>query len=332
LVKIVNDDCSDMDTKTMIADQTVFGWEVYIATFVVWIICYFCMWKGVNSSSYVVWVTVPLPICFIVIMVINNLMLEGAGRGVDMYLKGYNAAGEPPNYMEKLSQGAMWSEACGQIFFSLGICMGSMTSYASYNPIDKPIIKDAFIIGLCNSTISFIAGFAVFAIVGYLIEIDSPVTGEKGSIGLAFIAYPAAIETLPWKNLWSFILSITLFMLGIDSAFSMLEAASTVIQDHPNFKETPRKLIALFLVVLGAILSIFFCFNWGFTLFDVIDHYLNVYLMLLLGTMECFGVGWIYELIEVREKGQSAKTSTTILFAGYWALSLIIPPISIFVL
>lgn len=100
MVKIVNDDCSDMDTKTMIADKTVFGWEVYIATFVVWVICYFCMWKGVNSSSYVVWVTVPLPIAFIIVMVINNLMLEGAGFGVEMYLKGTKSNGDPPNYLE----------------------------------------------------------------------------------------------------------------------------------------------------------------------------------------------------------------------------------------
>ena len=57
----------------------------------------------------------------------------------------------------------------------------------------------------------------------------------------------------------------------------------------------PRKLSALFLCILGAMCSAVFCFNWGFTLFDVVDHYLNVYLMLLLGTLECFAVGWIYE-------------------------------------
>ena len=65
IAKTVNDDCSDMDTSNVIADSTVFGWEVYLATLGVWILVYFIMWKGVNSSSYVVWVTVPLPIFFI---------------------------------------------------------------------------------------------------------------------------------------------------------------------------------------------------------------------------------------------------------------------------
>ena len=111
-----------------------------------------------------------------------------------------------------------------------------MTSYSSFNPMEKPIIGDAFKIAFINSGISFFAGFAVFSVVGYLQGIGSPVAAKTASIGLAFIAYPAAIETLPGSNGWAFILAITLFTLGIDSAFSLLEAASTVMQDSPTFK------------------------------------------------------------------------------------------------
>ena len=223
----------------------------------------------------------------------------------------------------------MWGEACGQIFFSLGICMGSMTSYASFNPIDKPIIGDAFQIAFTNSGISFVAGFAVFSVVGYLIEIGSPVADKTASIGLAFIAYPAAIETLPGSNGWAFILAITLFTLGIDSAFSMLEAATTVMQDSPMFKNFPRKLIALILVSVGAVGSIFFSFNWGFTYFDVVDHFLNVYLMLLLGILETFGAGWIYEMKEIVAKGRGHRLAVIILFVSYWVPLILLGPISI---
>ena len=177
--------------------------------------------------------------------------------------------------------------------------MGVMTSYASYNPVDKPIIGDACKVAFGNSAFSFFAGFAVFSVVGYLVGIGSPVADKTASIGLAFVAYPAAIETMPAPNLWSFILSVTLFTLGIDSSFSMLEACATVMQDSPLFKKWPRKVIALFLVFLGCIGSIFFCFNWGFTFFDVVDNYLNVYLMLVLGVLETMGAAWVYEAAEV---------------------------------
>merc|ERR1719464_2039534 len=183
--------------------------------------------------------------------------------------------------------------------------MGTMTSYSSYNDKHKPIIGDAFRIAITNSFISFMAGFAVFSTVGYLVGANSPVASKTASIGLAFIAYPAAIETMPGPNFWSFILGITLFTLGIDSAFSMLEAASTVMQDSPQFRKWPQKVIALFLVSLGALCSLAFSFNWGFTLFDVVDNYLNVYLMLLVGVLETMGVGWIYEFGQVYGKGKN---------------------------
>jgi SNF family Na+-dependent transporter len=65
-------------------------------------------------------------------------------------------------------QAGVWADAAGQIFFSIGVCMGIMTSYGSYNKVDKPIIMDNMIIAISNSMFSFVAGFAVWSIVGYL--------------------------------------------------------------------------------------------------------------------------------------------------------------------
>ena len=96
-------------------------------------------------------------------------------------------------------------------------------------------------------------------------------------------------------NFWAILFGFTLFFLGIDSSFSMLEATATVLHDTAFGRETPRKLTALILCVSGALCSLVFCFDWGFTAFDVVDHYLNVYLMLLLGVLECFAAAWVYE-------------------------------------
>ena len=330
IAKTINEDCSELDTSSVISSTSIFGWEVYLSTLAVWIIVYFIMWKGVNSSSYVVWITVPLPCFFIFVMIMNGLTLENADAGIRMYLKGYDAEGNPPDIGSKIGDGKMWAQACGQIFFSLGICMGTMTSYSSFNDVNKPIIGDAFRIALTNSGISFCAGFAVFSVVGYLIGIGSPVSDKTASIGLAFVAYPAAIETMPAPNLWAFILAVTLFTLGIDSAFSMLEAASTAMQDSPMFKGWSRKVIALMLCVLGSICSIFFSFNWGFTFFDVVDNYLNVYLMLVIGVLETMGAAWVYEAAQIFEKGRNYKISLIVLAASYWSGAILIPLVCIF--
>lgn len=86
-------------------------------------------------------------------------------------------------------------------------------------------------------------------------------------------------------NLWTILLGLTLFMLGIDSAFSFIEATATVICDTKAGSKWPRSLVALILCIFGFCLSIMFCTNWGFVLFDVIDYYMANFLLLLVGIL-----------------------------------------------
>lgn len=112
--------------------------------------------------------------------------------------------------------------------------MGGMTSLASYNKRNKPILGDSIIICLANSLVSFIAGFAVWTVVGY-VETDLKKVLPKASIGLVFITYPIAINSFETaQNFWAILLGFTLFTLGIDSAFAITEGASTVICDFPS--------------------------------------------------------------------------------------------------
>jgi len=217
----------------------------------------------------------------------------------------------------------MWTEACAQIFFSIGVCMGIMTSYASYNPENKPIIGPACQVAFGNSSLSFFAGFAVFSTVGYLKGIGSPVADKTAGMSLAFVAYPTAIETLPYSNGWAIMLALTLFTLGLDSAFSLIEAATTVIGDTKFGRENPRWLVALIMCVVGAAISTIFCSNWGFTYFDVVDHYLANYLMLIVGILQCFGACWMYKIsdYENEEKTYRAKK---IQLLGYWVPLIIL--------
>lgn len=76
-----------------------------LALLLTWTITYFCVFKGVKSSSYVVWFTVPGPIIFIFIMVMNNLCLPNADAGIRMYLRGEKADGTIDPASEKLGNG-----------------------------------------------------------------------------------------------------------------------------------------------------------------------------------------------------------------------------------
>jgi SNF family Na+-dependent transporter len=174
ILHVFNDDCTQYDTSSKMGEGTTFQWQVWLCQLLTWVICFFCVFQGVKLSSKIVWVTVPLPVVLVFIMVMNGFTLKNSDYGFRMYLKGYEND-QPPNIREKLSDAGMWSEACAQIFFTLSICIGVMVSYASYNPVDAPIISNGFAVSLCNSGFSFFAGFAVFSTIGYLIGMNSPV-------------------------------------------------------------------------------------------------------------------------------------------------------------
>ena len=208
--------------------------------------------------------------------------------------------------------------------------MGVMTSYASYNRRNKPIIRDVMVISFGNCLLSFFAGFAVFSIVGYLKWIGSPVSNKTSSTGLAFIAYPAAAETLPGSNFWVMILGFTLFLLGIDTAFSLVEAVSTVIYDTEGGKLIPRKLTALIVCVLGWLGSLLFCSSWGFTYFDVVDRYISVYLMFILGMGQCAAAAWFFQAGNVFT--DERRNSAMVITAVYWLGAIVMGPVTIFAL
>jgi SNF family Na+-dependent transporter len=202
-----------------------------------------------------------------------------------------------------------WSDAVGQIFFSLSICMGVMTSYGSYNKRDKPVIFDTVAISLTNSAISFMSGFAVFAVVGYLKATNNAVSEKTSSFGLAFVAYPTAATEMESANWWNLCLFFTLFSLGIDSGFSFIEAASTVIIDTPQGRKMNRMAVAGVLCTFCALWGFLFCADIGIYISDVIDHYLNTYPLQILGIAQCIALGWVYESTEIVENEKIPKIS-----------------------
>lgn len=72
----------------------------------------------------------------------------------------------------------------------------------------------------------------------------------------------------------------TLWISGIDSAVGFVEGFVTNIIDATGCK---RWKAALGTVMLGIILSTLFCSNWGWVLFDLVDHYVSLYIVFPVG-------------------------------------------------
>lgn len=89
----------------------------------------------------------------------------------------------------------VWVDAATQVFFSLGPGFGVLLAFASYNEFHNNVYRDALLTSAVNSATSFLAGFVIFAVLGYMahkIDVEIKDVATEGP-GLVFIVYPEAI-------------------------------------------------------------------------------------------------------------------------------------------
>ena len=122
------------------------------------------------------------------------------------------------------------------------------TTYGSYNSIRKPVVGDAVKIAAYDTFCSFVGGIAIFAVVGYLKQIEFPMD-ESNGMEMAYIALPNAIAmTTRSPRFWIFCLFATWFIFGLDTQISYFEAVVTITYDIPWSRKIKRTYFVLFLV------------------------------------------------------------------------------------
>uniref|UniRef100_A0A672PR16 Transporter n=1 Tax=Sinocyclocheilus grahami TaxID=75366 RepID=A0A672PR16_SINGR len=185
-------------------------WELALCLLLAWIICYFCVWKGVKSTGKVVYFTATFPYVMLLVLLIRGITLPGAIDGITFYLY--------PN-PARLADPQVWMDAGTQIFYSYALCIGCLTALGSYNKYNNNCYKDCVYLCLLNSGTSFVSGFAIFSVLGFMAfeqGVDISTVADSGP-GLAFIAYPRAVAMMPLSQLWSICFFLMIILLGLDS-------------------------------------------------------------------------------------------------------------------
>ncbi|XP_028283224.1 sodium- and chloride-dependent betaine transporter-like [Parambassis ranga] len=266
-------------------------WELALCLLVGWMFCYFSIWKGVRSSGKVAYFTATFPYVMLLVLLIRGLTLPGAWQGVSYYLY--------PD-LNRLANIEVWIEAGSQIFFSYSLNAGTLNVLGSYNEYKNNCYKDCFWLCLLNSGTSFVAGFVVFSVLGFMAEKQgvSVNTVVESGPGLAFIAYPQAAAMMPLPQFWTVCFFLMLILLTVDTHFVIVESFITTVTDlFPKvFRAPGRREIFVLLVCLSSFLiHLPLVTEGGIYIFQLIDFYGSTRVCQnFMAISECLAVGWIF--------------------------------------
>ncbi|XP_019758267.1 sodium- and chloride-dependent transporter XTRP3 isoform X1 [Dendroctonus ponderosae] len=278
-------------------------WWIVLCLLLAWIVVFFIVMKGIQSSGKVVYFTSIFPYLVLTIFFIEGMTLKGAGAGLAHMLK-------PKVHM--LKEPKVWLDAATQVFYSFGLAFGSLIAFGSYNNPKNNCIRDVILVSICNAMTAIYASVVIFAILGFKAvnkveeclltanitkadcslekELDQAAEGT----GLAFIVFTEAIVKLPLAPFWAILFFVMLLSLGIGSQIGMLEGMLCTIFDIEILKRVSKQYITGTVCLICFSIGIIFTTGAGEYWLTMFDSFAGTIGLIVLALMEMIAVMYVY--------------------------------------
>jgi len=252
-------------------------WHIIGSLAIAWTLIAITLVKGISSYGKLSYFITLFPYVVLTTFLIYVAQEDGFSDGVEFFTS--------PDW-DRLWTFEVWKEAITQIFYTLGLAVGSQLVLSSYNNYDANCHRDAWLIALCNCLTSVYAGFVVFGTLGMLAydqgrDIEDVIVSGTG---LAFIVYPAAVTIMNPPQLFSFMFFFMVTLLAISSISGSWESTvAAVFDDFPQLRKHTSKVYfaSCFIAFLGGVSC---CFPSGYYMFNLLDARISnsvVYLALV---------------------------------------------------
>ncbi|RYD02563.1 hypothetical protein N752_24860 [Desulforamulus aquiferis] len=266
---------------------------ILIPLLLAWVVTFAALYSGVKGGiEKANKFFMPALFIIIIIIAIRGITLTGAADGLNYLFQ--------PDF-SKIWDYKIWTAAYGQIFFSLSVCFAIMIAYSSYLPKKSDVVNNAFITGFMDVGFSLLAGLAVFGILGHMAHVQGVGVAEvgKAGVGLAFVTFPAAINTLgAFAPVLGVLFFLSLTFAGLSSLISINEAAIAAFMD--KFSLSRKKAVSIYIAV-AAICSLVFATGAGLYILDIVDHFINNFGIVFAGLIQVILVGWFFNLKSIQE-------------------------------
>ncbi|RZO80351.1 MAG: sodium-dependent transporter, partial [Halieaceae bacterium] len=255
----------------------------------------------------------PLLIATLIALALYVLTLEGALKGLSIYLL--------PDFGKVLS-GDLLIDALGSAFFSLSLGVGTMLIYGSYLSDAENVPRVGAQVALLDVGIAVLAGFLILPAMYVADARGVAIFNEAGGLlsedTLIFTVLPALFETIDTVGIF---LATAFFILmsiaALTSSISMLEVPVAYLIERHHLSRGRATLLAGGIIAGFSALVVL---NFG-TLFGAVITISTRYGQPLLGILICIFAGWLWQrdalLRELRKNDVDAENR---LFWRIWPM------------
>ncbi len=210
------------------------------------------IWKGVKSIELINKSLIPTLLLIVILSVIRALTLPGAWDGVAYLFR--------PQWSQ-LSDPKLWLSALTQNAWDTGAGWGLFLTYAAYMKSEHGTVKNAFITGIGNNTVSLLAAIMVFGTVFAVLRTEMGMadpevleimkTSGPASTGLTFIWMPQLFAKMFFGSPLAVLFFLGLTFAGFSSLIAQLELPTRVLVDTGMKRSKAIGIIIAVVYLLG---------------------------------------------------------------------------------
>ena len=210
------------------------------------------IWRGVRSIEKVNKILIPVLLAIVLVSVARALTLPGAGEGIRYLFT--------PQW-DQLKQPSTWLAALTQNAWDTGAGWGLFLTYAVYMQNRHGLVKNAFITGIGNNTVSLLAAIMIFGTVFSVLQHELGMSGPEtlevmrtsgpASTGLTFIWMPQLFARMSMGSTLAVLFFMGLTFAGFSSLISMFELSTRILLDTGISRSRAIVIVAAGVYLLG---------------------------------------------------------------------------------
>jgi NSS family neurotransmitter:Na+ symporter len=227
------------------------GWS-FLFHFIIVGLGTLAIWKGIQSIEKVNRILIPSLLLIVIICVVRAVTLPGAIDGLKYLFT--------PDWDQLLIPGT-WLSALTQNAWDTGAGWGLFLTYAAYMETRQRIVKNAFITGIGNNTVSLLAAIMIFGTVFSILRNEMGMsdaetlevmrTSGPASTGLTFIWIPQLFARMFLGSPLSVLFFLGLTFASFTSFIAMLELPTRILLDTGMKRSQAIAFVVIFIYLMG---------------------------------------------------------------------------------